>query len=229
MNTGGFAAGSATVLGMLTAVSPCMLATTIAAISFLARRFGHPRHVLVSAALYVVAQTLTYVAMAGVLVGGLLSTPVLSQWLRMHMLKLVGPFLLLAAPFLLEWLVLSPGRGRMKQWAQTLAVSGGLGTAALLGMLFAMSFCPTTAALFFGGLIPLAVTQESPVYLPLCYALGVSLPVCLFAGLIAIAANKLGRAFQSVTRAEWWLRRATGALFLGLGLYFTLAYTLDLV
>jgi threonine/homoserine/homoserine lactone efflux protein len=98
-----------------------------------------------------------------------------------------------------------------------------------LGIVFAMTFCPTTAALFFGTLIPLAIEHESRFLLPLFYAGGVALPVMAFAVLIAFAASKVGKVFARVSRVELWARRATGGIFLGVGIYFTLAYTLGVL
>ena len=92
-----------------------------------------------------------------------------------------------------------------------------------------MSFCPTTAALFFGSLIPLAVAHQSSVFLPLIYALGVAVPVLVFALIIILAANQVGKVFSKVQRAERWARFGTGSVFLIIGFYFTLAYTLNVL
>ena len=92
-----------------------------------------------------------------------------------------------------------------------------------------MSFCPTTAALFFGSLIPLAVNQESALLIPLAYALGVALPVCFFALLIIGAAHQVQRWFNTIKDIEPWIRRITGTIFLCIGTYFTLRFTLGLL
>lgn len=223
------AAGGAFWLGILTAISPCLMAANVTAITFIARRVDRPKYVLLSGLFYTAGQALAYVLLSMVLVTSLLSVPLVSQWLQKYMLQLLGPILILTAMFLFELLDLQFGAGKLKQHAQKRAETGGLWVAAMLGIVFAMTFCPTTAALFFGSLIPLAVTHESSVLLPLCYAAGVALPVLGFALLIALAANKVGHVFRSVGRGERWARYATGAVFLAVGFYFTLAYTIKLI
>ena len=223
------AAGGAFWLGVLTAISPCLMATNVAAITFIARRVDEPKYALLSGLFYVGGQALAYVLLSMLLVTSLLSVPLVSQWLQEHMLALLGPIMIVASMFLLELLDVQLGGGKMKQWVQERTGTYGLWAAALLGIVFAMSFCPTTAALFFGSLIPLAVTHESTVLLPLFYAVGVALPVLAFGVLIAFAANKVGRVFERVGRIERWARYATGGIFLATGVYFTLAYTIDVI
>ena len=222
------AAGAAFWLGILTAISPCLMGTNVAAITFIARRVDRLGYVLLSGLFYIVGQALTYVVLAMVLVSGLIAVPVVSHGLQKYMLGLLGPILILAGIFMLELLSVRFGDSRVKAWAQGRADSGGVWVAALLGVVFGMSFCPTTAALYFGGLIPLAVGQGSRVLLPSIYAMGVAVPVLLFGLVIAFAANKVGKAFAEVRRVEWWARRVTGVLFLVIGIYFTLDFTVGL-
>ena len=158
----------------------------------------------------------------------LLSTELVAHWLQKYMFRLLGPILIVCAMFLLELIDVKFGSGRIKQWVQSRTGNGGLWAAALLGIVFAMSFCPTTAALFFGSLLPLALTHESAVILPLIYAAGVALPVIAFSIIIALAANRLTATFTRVGRLEPFARYATGLIFLAVGVWFTLAYTLAL-
>jgi len=229
MSEWGMAAGAAFWFGVLTSISPCLMATNVTAITFIARRIDKPKYVVLSGAFYIAGQSLAFVILAMILVTSLLSVPLASYWLQKYMFRLLGPVLIVAAILLLELLDVQFGSGRMKQWVQKHTERGGLWAAALLGIVFAMSFCPTTAALFFGSLLPLAITHESSFFLPLMYALGVALPVILFAITIALAANRVGRIFERVSKAERWARYGTGAVFLVVGIWFTLAYTLELM
>ncbi len=229
MNQWVLAVGGAFWLGILTSISPCLLATNVTAISFLARKVARPRHVLFSSGFYMLGQAVAFVLLAYLIVGSLVAAPIISHWLQKYMFRLLGPILVLVAMFLLELLEVRFGRGRLKQWAERWKGSGGFWAAALLGIVFAMSFCPTTAALFFGSLIPLAVAHHSPLFLPFMYALGVALPVFVLSVLVAMAAHEVGRFFRRVTQMEWWARRATGLVFLAVGVYFTLAYTIDVI
>lgn len=229
MSEWALAAVGAFWFGVLTSISPCLMATNVTAISFIARRVDKPRYIILSGLCYTLGQALAFIALALFIVTSLVSIPVLAHWLQKYMFKLLGPTLILVAILLLELFDVTIGTGRLRQWAQQHSGSGGMWAAALLGVAFAMSFCPTTAALFFGSLIPLAVAHESGLFLPFMYALGVAVPVLTFAFIIALAAGQLGKVFQGITHTERYIRRATGLLFLAVGLYFTFAYTLNFI
>ncbi len=222
------AAGPAFMLGILTSISPCLLATNVIAIGFIARRIDRPRYILLSGGAYTLGQALGFVVLAALVVGSLVSDHAVSHWLQKYMFRVLGPILIVVGLFLVEWIKVSLGSGRLKGWAQRFGNSGGLWATALLGLLFAMSFCPTTAVLFFFGLIPLAIAHESSFFLPLAYSIGVSVPVVGIVLILGFAANWLGRVMRRVSEVEWWLRRAAGVVFILVGLYFTLAYSLGL-
>jgi len=216
--------GSAAWLGILTSISPCPLATNIAAISFIGRRVGHPRAVAATGLLYTLGRSLTYVVLAVVLVSSLLSAPVVSHVLQKYMNEILGPILILVGMLLLELIQIKvPGGGanekigkRVEGWG----IWGGLA----LGVVFAMSFCPASAGLFFGSLIPLSVKYESRVLLPLPFGVGTALPVFVFAILIALGTQAVGRAFAKITQFEWWARRVTGMVFVVVGVHFCLTF-----
>jgi len=213
------AASTALWLGILTSISPCPLATNIAAISYIGRRVGSPRAVLLTGLLYTLGRMLTYLVLALILVHALLSAPQLSVFLQKYMYVLVGPLLILMAMFLLGLIELPQTRGFSTLWSQrvdNLGVWGGL----LLGVLFALAFCPTSAALFFGSVMN-AVGAGSTWLLPLLYGLGTALPVLFFALLITTGSQRLGQAFNVTTQVEWWARHLTGLTLLSVGLYLT--------
>ena len=220
------AIGAAFWFGILTSISPCPLATNIAAISFIGRKVGRPGYVLSTGLLYTAGRTITYVLLAIILVMGLSSMPVVSHWLQKYMNRLLGPVLILVAMVLLDLISFGSAGGRLAEWSQKRAGNFGLAGAFLIGILFALSFCPVSAALFFASLIPLAVKNSSSVLLPSIYGIGTALPVLIFAFLLAISTDFVGRVFNKVTQFEFWARRITAVLFLGIGIYFTFAYTL---
>ena len=215
---------SAVWLGILTSISPCPLATNIAAISFIGRRIGNTRMVFLAGLLYTIGRMLTYVVLGVVLVVSLLSIPEVSNLLQKYMYKVLGPLLILVGMVLLNLISIPmPGMGggeklqkRTEQW--------GIWGAGLLGIVFALSFCPVSAALFFGSLIPLSVASRSSVVFPALYGIGTALPVIAFAVLIALGAKWVGKVFDKVTQVEKWIRRLTGVIFIGIGIYFCLAY-----
>jgi cytochrome c-type biogenesis protein len=215
---------SALWLGILTSISPCPMATNIAAISFIGRSVGSPARVLLAGLLYTLGRTAAYVGLGVLLVGGLLSVSALSAFLQGFMNRVLGPILILAGMFLLELITIPlPGGG----WTQKLGEKAGrwgLAGAALIGLVFALAFCPVSAALFFGSLIPLALKAGSPVVLPSIYGAGTALPVAVFAVLIAVSARQVGKAFNRLSQVERWARLATGAAFILVGIYLSLVF-----
>ena len=211
-------------LGILTSISPCPLATNITAMSFVARRVGRPSVVLLSGVLYTLGRVLTYLVLGVLLVTSLLSAPQLSLALQKNMNRALGPILILVGMVLLDLLVLPRlGRGTMARAGERVGGWGVWG-AGLLGILFALAFCPVSAALFFGSLLPLAVKVGSRATIPALYGVGTAVPVLLFAGLLAAGSQSVSRVFERLTGLEKWARRATGAVFVAAGIYYTLVH-----
>lgn len=220
------AAGTSLWLGILTSISPCPLATNIAAISFTSRRVEKPWLALLGGLLYTLGRTLAYFVIALVVVGSLVATPVVSAFLQQKMNLIIGPVLVLVGLVLLDVIPWPWTRGAgISEKFQTRMESIGLWGAVLMGLVFALAFCPLSAALFFGSLIPLAVRHQSAVLLPSLYGIGTALPVLVFAAILAFAANRISQAFGWLARAEKWARRITAVVFLGIGVWYTLAYT----
>jgi cytochrome c-type biogenesis protein len=220
--------GSALWLGILTSISPCPLATNIAAISFVGRKVNKPGYVFCTGVLYTAGRAIAYTALGILLVSSLLSIPTISHWLQKYTHKLLGPILIIASMMLLDMLQFGTKGGNLGQWCQKQAEKFGLFGALLLGIIFALSFCPVSAALFFGSLIPLSTKCSSRIVMPLVYGIGTSLPVLIFGILIAISAGSVAKAFNKVSQFELWARRVTGAVFLLIGVYFTLVYTIGI-
>jgi len=215
---------SALWLGIMTSISPCPLATNIAAISFVGRRVGNPRLVLVAGLLYTAGRTLAYVGLGILMVSSLLSAPAISHFLQLHLNKFLGPLLILVGMFLLEMLKFGFSRALVGEGIQKRAETWGIWGAGLLGLLFALSFCPVSAALFFGSLIPLGVKHQSGLLLPAIYGIGTGLPVLFFALLMVIGTRYVGVAFDRLTIVERWTRRVTGAIFIIVGIYYSVVY-----
>jgi cytochrome c biogenesis protein CcdA len=218
------ALASALWLGILTSLSPCPLASNVAAISYISRDADRPARVALSGALYSLGRVITYVALGVMVAGSLLSIPKVAFFLQSRMNQVLGPVLILAGMVLVGWI--RPGFSGFVSSEATvsrLKALGGLG-ALLLGLLFALSFCPVSAGLFFGSLIPLTLQQGAPVSLPLAYGLGTGLPVLAFALAIALGVKGLSRFFQQASRLSSGLARLTGWVFLLVGIYYLVSY-----
>ncbi len=212
-------------MGLLTSVSPCPLAANIAAISYLGREVGSRRRALAGGLLYTLGRALAYVALAAILVGGLLSVPAVALFLQQHMNRVLGPLLVGVGLVLLEW-VRMPGFGSRiyDRTGRRLVQAGPLG-ALPLGAVLALAFCPVSAGLFFGGLIPLALKHQSPLLLPALYGLGTGLPVVVFAVLVSAGLAWAGSAFHRLMAVERWARRVTAVVVIAVGLYYTWTFT----
>ncbi|MBI5058598.1 sulfite exporter TauE/SafE family protein [candidate division KSB1 bacterium] len=212
--------GSAIWLGILTSISPCPLATNIAAVSYIGRRVAHPLHALGGGLLYSLGRIIAYVGSGALVSWSVLSIPRLSMSLQSYMSMALGPLLVLIGLVVTGWIPLRlPGSGRWREQISTKATTYGWWGPLLLGIIFALSFCPVSAALFFGSLIPLSAQYESLVLLPLVYGLGTALPVIAVSFTLAYSVHALGRVFNALTKIERWSRLATGLAFMGIGLY----------
>ncbi|MEW6015338.1 MAG: aromatic aminobenezylarsenical efflux permease ArsG family transporter [Candidatus Zixiibacteriota bacterium] len=221
--------GSAFWLGVLTSISPCPLATNIAAISFLGRKVGSSRQVLINGTAYTVGRMLAYLLLAVVVIAGILSIPGISNFLQKYMNKILGPLLFLVGLIVLDIIPLRLASLGAGEKSQKMAERGGVWGAAALGFLFALSLCPVSAALFFGSLIPLSVKNNSSVLLPSIYGIATGLPVLIFAFVIAFSAGSLGKLFNKMTLIEKWMRRITGIIFIAVGIYYSLIYILGMM
>jgi cytochrome c-type biogenesis protein len=228
MDSPWLAAGSALWLGILTSISPCPLATNIAAVSYVGRRVGSTRAVLLSGGLYTAGRTLTAVVLGAAAVWSLMSMVAVSSFLQGGFHRALGPLLIVVGLLLLGVFTLNlPGFG-VRDGLQERVDRWGVWGAGLLGVVFALSFCPVSAGLFFGSLVPLAVDQGSPLLLPSLYGIGTALPVAVFAVLLAGGAGWLGKALDRVQTFEFWARRVTAVVFIGVGVYETLRSTFGL-
>lgn len=221
-------AASALWLGVLTSISPCPLATNVVAVSFIGKQFSSAPRVALSCLLYVLGRMLAYLVLGMVLVAGILAAPQLSVFLQKSMNKFLGLILILVGMVLMDLFRFRLAGAGVGANLKERAGKGGVLGAGLLGFLFAFSFCPVSAALFFGILIPLSVQHGSAIAFPLFFGVGTGLPVIVLALMIALGAKSIGSLFQKVTRLELWARRITGAVFIAAGIYFTLRYTFEL-
>jgi len=224
-----FDLGMAFWLGLLTSISPCPLATNIAAISYVGRRAGSVRGILSAGVLYTLGRMITYLAIGFIVTKGLLSIPHLSLFLQTNMNKILGPLLIVVALVLFGFMDFSIGKGGLSDRLRQRVDRAGIWGALILGILFALTFCPVSAALFFGSLIPLAVRHSSVVTVPSLYGMGSAVPVLVFAVVMAVSVRAVGRFHARLTAVEIWIRRGMAVIFLGTGIYMTLVHTLSLI
>ncbi|MEE9443018.1 MAG: aromatic aminobenezylarsenical efflux permease ArsG family transporter [candidate division Zixibacteria bacterium] len=218
------AIGYAVWLGILTSISPCPMATNIAAMSYIGKNVERPSVALLSGILYTIGRMITYIVIGALAVTSVLSIPDIAMFLQQHMNKFLGPILIIVGLLLLEVFKFKfSGMGvsdRITRRVDTWGIWG----AGLFGILFALSFCPVSAALFFGSLIPLAIEYESSLIMPTAYGIGTALPVVIFALLIAFGTRFISAFFNRMSAFEKWARRITAIVFIVVGFYLVIVY-----
>lgn len=220
--------GSALWLGILTSISPCPLATNIAAISFLSKKVTHPALVFISGLAYTLGRMAAYAFLGWIIISSLLSVPQVAQFLQKYMVRALGPLLIITGLFLLEVITLKLPSVTLSEKHRHKLVESGAPGAFILGFIFSLAFCPVSAALFFGSLIPLALNSKTGILLAFIYGVGTGLPVLFFAVAIALGVASLSRWFHRVAKLEYYTRRITGIIFILVGVYYIGIYMVKL-
>jgi cytochrome c biogenesis protein CcdA len=218
----GFA--SALWLGILTSISPCPLASNIAAVSFLSKKITRTKAVLWSGISYTFGRMLAYAVIGFIIINSLMSVPVIARFLQNYMNKILGPVLILVGLFLLNIIKINISGFSLSSKKQDGLAAAGLKGSFALGFLFALSFCPISAGLFFGSLIPLSLQNKTGMILPFVYGLGTGLPVLFFSICIAFGVASLSRWFERIRKIEFYTRKITGVIFIIVGIYYIWAY-----
>ena len=211
---------SALLLGLITAISPCPMATNIAAIAYVSRRVKERRYAIITGALYTLGRMFSYSIIGVLIIVVGLEIPGLATFLQDFGEQALGPLLIVIGVIMLivNRISLGLGGGKLSALGAKVADWGMIG-GFLLGALFALAFCPYSAALFFGVLIPLALKSAGGVTLPAVYAIGTGLPVLVFGVLISLGVARVSNWLNAVTRAEKIIRVAVSIIFIGVGIY----------
>ena len=216
---------SALLLGLITAISPCPMATNIAALAYVSRRVKERRYSVVTGALYTLGRMFSYSILGIIIIVGGLEIPGVASFLQDFGEQVLGPLLIVVGVIMLiaNRIPLSLGGGRLSSIGAKVANWGMIG-GFLLGALFALAFCPYSAVLFFGVLIPLALKSAGGVTLPAVYAIGTGLPVLVFGVLISLGVARVSTWLNAVTRAEKIIRVTVSIIFIGVGIYFVVLW-----
>ena len=211
---------TAFLLGILTSISPCALATNITAAAFISKDIKTPKYTIFSGLFFTLGRGISYTLLATLIYFGLSSFKVSSIFQGWGD-KILGPILIIIGLIMFDVIKINlKTSGKTEKIKLWLANKGYFGSLAL-GMLFAFAFCPYSGVLFFGVLIPLILKSASGLLLPSIFALGTGLPVIIFSFLIAYSMKTVSKVFQSVQKVEKWLRYGVAAIFILTGIYYT--------
>ena len=211
---------TAFLLGVLTSISPCPLATNITAIAYISKEIKTAKHTLLNGLFYTLGRGASYTILAILIYFGLSSfqiSGIFQGWGD----KVLGPILIIIGLVMFGVIKIKFNKSnqkieKLKEWLSNKGFIGSF----LLGMLFALAFCPYSGVLFFGALIPLVLKSAESLLLPPIFAFGTGLPVILFSFVIAFAAQKLGQVFQIMQKIEKVMRYSVATIFLLVGTYY---------
>lgn len=212
---------SALVLGLMTAISPCPLATNITAVGFVSRDIENRNRVFVNGLIYTLGRAITYTSIALIIYLGADQFK-FSGFLQQYGEKFLGPLLIIIGVFMLGIIKINfPALGKLSAGLEN-KKSWNYWDTLLLGIVFALAFCPYSGVLYFGMLVPLTVASASGLYLPLIFAVATGIPVIIFAWLLAYTVAGVGKVYQKIKTIEFWFRRIIAVLFILVGIYYVL-------
>jgi len=222
MGTSSIPIVAAFFIGLMTAISPCPLATNITAIAYASKRIDNSKHTLLVGFLYTLGRMFTYVAIASLIVLVGVNTQTIALFLQKYGEKILGPFLIILGILMLGLINFnfSQKNDKLRALKEKLAGKGFIG-AFLLGVIFALAFCPFSAVLFFGMLIPLALKAGDGLIIPAVFAFATGLPVIIFSIILVKSVSKLGSIMNKVQIFELWMRRIVAVIFILTGAYYT--------
>jgi sulfite exporter TauE/SafE len=210
---------TALILGLMTAISPCPLATNITAIGFLGKDIENRNRVFYNGLVYTLGRAVSYTVLAVIIFLGT-DQFALSGIFQRYGEKIIGPLLIIIGLFMLDILKIKfPGLGKITQRFEEKGTKN-YWDVLLLGILFALAFCPYSGVLYFGMLIPITISSVSGLYLPVVFAVATGIPVIIFAWLIAYTISGVGTVYNKIKTFEIWFRRVISVLFIGVGIYY---------
>jgi cytochrome c biogenesis protein CcdA len=211
---------SAFILGLMTAISPCPLATNITATAFISKNISSKKKVFLSGIVYSLGRAFSYTAIGLVLFFGA-SKFHIALFFNQNGEKFLGPLLIVLGLIMLNVIKIQflNKFNFTDRLSENLKDKGFLGSF-LIGVVFALAFCPYSGALFFGILIPMTISSVNGLYLPIIFAFGTGLPVILFTYLLAFTAGKVGVFYNRISKIEKVMRIIAGVVFVITGLYY---------
>ena len=210
---------SALLLGLMTAISPCPLATNITAVGFISKDIENRNRVFVNGLLYTLGRAISYTTIALIIYLGVDQFK-FSGLFQRYGVKFLGPLLIIIGLFMLDIIKIKfPGMNRLTSKME-IKTKWGYIDSTLLGMIFALAFCPYSGVLYFGMLVPLMISSASGLYLPIVFAIATGIPVIIFAWVLAYAVSSIGNVYKKVKNFELWFRRIIAVLFIAVGIYY---------
>jgi sulfite exporter TauE/SafE len=210
---------TAMLLGLMTAISPCPLATNITAIGFISKDLENRNRVFFNGLFYTLGRAITYTLIPLIIYLGADQFK-FSGFFQRYGEKIIGPLLLLIGIFMLDIIRINfPGIGRLSEKMEK-RKSWRFFDAVILGIVFALAFCPYSGVLYFGMLVPLTLSSASGLYLPVVFAIATGIPVIIIAWVLAYTVSGIGGLYNKIKIFELWFRRVIAIVFIIVGIYY---------
>jgi cytochrome c-type biogenesis protein len=208
------------ILGLMTAISPCPLATNITAIGYISKDIENKKRIFLNGVLYTLGRAVSYTGLGVVLYFGASKFHV-AKFFQMYGERILGPLLIIIGLIMLDFIKIRiPGIGKISENLEKKSKTGSGWSALLLGIVFAFAFCPYSGVLYFGMLIPMSITSPSGLFLPFVFAIATGLPVIIIAYLLAFSISSIGGLYNKVKIFEKWFRRIVAVAFIIVGIYY---------
>ncbi|HBF87698.1 MAG TPA: cytochrome C biogenesis protein [Bacteroidales bacterium] len=215
---------SAFLLGLMTAISPCPLATNITAIGFISKDLEDRKKIFFNGLWYTLGRAISYTALGVILYFGASKFHV-SKIFQANGEKFLGPLLIIVGILMLDIIKIKfPGLGKLTSGMENKEKKDNWWSALLLGIIFALAFCPYSGVLYFGMLIPMTISSTSGLFLPFIFAVATGLPVIIVAYLLAFSLSSVGGFYNKVKIFEKWFRKIIAVVFILVGLYFVYTF-----
>lgn len=217
---------SAFLLGIMTAISPCPLATNITAIGFISKDIEDRKKIFYNGLWYTLGRAFSYTALGVVLYFGASKFHV-AKFFQLHGEKFLGPLLIVVGILMFDFIRIKfPGFGKLSDQMQNKKRKNNWWSALLLGIIFALAFCPYSGVLYFGALIPMTISSASGLFLPFVFAVATGLPVIIIAYLLAFSLSSVGGFYNKIKIFEKWFRRVVAVVFILVGFYYVYIFYL---
>ena len=225
MGTSNIPTIAAFFIGLMTAISPCPLATNITAIAYVSRKIGGNWNTLITGFVYTVGRMLTYVSLSSLIVYVGVNVQTISLFLQSYGEKILGPLLIFVGLVLLNVIKFPSlkGSSRLEEIKETLSEKGYVGSF-FLGSIFALAFCPFSAVLFFGMLIPLALAYSDGLIIPSIFSFATGLPVIVLSFVLVYSVSRIGSIMHKIRLFEKYTRYVVACVFVLIGLYYVWSF-----
>ena len=208
------------ILGLMTAISPCPLATNITAIGFISKNIENKNKVFINGILYTLGRAISYTLLGVILYFGA-SKFHLARFFQFNGERFLGLLLISIGVLMLDVIKIRiPGINNGIHKLLGESKSGSSWTALIMGIVFALAFCPYSGVLYFGMLIPMTITSFKGLYLPFVFAIGTGLPVIVFAWFISYSVASLGNVYHKINIFQKWFNKLVAVLFIIVGIYY---------